>query len=170
MRYQITILLPAFFRREAAIKKIFLNLYTPAGLSFLSKHPVQGSGHFCKDMIIHICKFRPVQHADQTALLNHFFAFGLRWGQPGQQHGLRFPSWNSAHNRTMCSFLVPHVDVVTISLRSEKKKRIDTKTKLRMRLSTVHHFSCSLQIDLNQIVQWFNEKTKSNKRFCSAFA
>src|ERR1700739_1155099 len=38
--------------------------------------------------------------------LNHFFAFGLRWGQPGQQQGLRFPSRSSSCNLAICSFLV----------------------------------------------------------------
>lgn len=37
---------------------------------------------------------------------NHFFAFGLRWGQPGQQHGRRFPSVSSADALSTCCFLV----------------------------------------------------------------
>lgn len=29
-----------------------------------------------------------------------------RWGQPGQQHGLRMPSMSSEHTRSTCCFLV----------------------------------------------------------------
>lgn len=34
--------------------------------------------------------------------LNHFLAFGLRCGQPGQQQGLRLPLPRSSHKRSMC--------------------------------------------------------------------
>ena len=37
---------------------------------------------------------------------NHFFAFWLRWGQPGQQQGRRMPSLSWVTRRSTCSFLV----------------------------------------------------------------
>ena len=44
--------------------------------------------------------------------LNHFFAFVLRCGQPGQQQGFRLPSFNSLTIRSICSILVS--DFLTI--------------------------------------------------------
>mgnify|MGYP003554831982 CR=1 FL=1 len=38
-----------------------------------------------------------------TFFPNHFAAFGLRWGQPGQQHGLRLPRSKSSRSRSICS-------------------------------------------------------------------
>src|SRR6202000_1472697 len=50
---------------------------------------------------------------------NHFFAFWLRWGQPGQQQGRRLPSLSWLTRRSTCSFLVSsRLTIVTQQIHS----------------------------------------------------
>ncbi len=47
-----------------------------------------------------------LENQNYILFLNHFAAFGLRCGHPGQQHGRFFPSAISERSRSICSVRV----------------------------------------------------------------